>query len=462
MKKAQIIEKVRGFPKNPGVYLMKDAQGRVLYVGKSVCIRDRVMGYFRGQEDGRDNIVAMLDKAEDVDFIEMPSEVDALLAEFRLIKDLRPHYNIDLKDDKSYPYIEIRLRQGYPQVIVSRNAQSGSAVYGPFMDARALRSAFTLLQKIFKFRVCALEIREEGDRRPFVRPCLYYYTGKCLGPCAGKVTRAEYRDAIRRFRQFLEGKRSSLLRELTHKMEDASARLDFESAATYRDQIKGLENLSKRGLVGEHEFVGALAFDPLEGVNALAEVLGMSEPPRIMDGVDIATIQGSDSVGSVVTFVDGRPFKDGYRHYKIKQVKGQDDYAMIGEVVHRRYKRLSAEEAMMPQLLMIDGGPGQLSAALEALEKAGARPARVVSLAKREELIFMEGRREPIELPRNSPALQVLQALRDEAHRFARNYHHVLRDRGFFGEKARSIAVSARRAKRVERLGLDPGESDDK
>jgi len=455
VERHKLIEKVKTFPVVPGVYLIKDEHGIVLYVGKSVCLRDRVMSYFRGGEAARQNIVAMMDKVADVDYLEMPSEIDALLAEQRLIKDLSPKYNIDLRDDRSYPYLEIRPNGDFPQVLISRDIKRGSKVYGPFTDAAGLRAAYLLLQKIFRFRVCSREIREDDPKRERYRPCLYYHIGQCMGACAGRVTREEYREAMRRLCDFLEGRSMNVIREVKKEMEKAAAALDFEKAAGLRDQFQALESLASRGLLGDARHVGSLDLDPAKAVTELGAALGMEEDPRLIEGVDAATIQGGESVGSIVTFVDGRPFKDGYRKYKIKKVKGVDDYAMIREIVYRRYHRLKEEEGILPHLLLVDGGPGQLAAALEALSVAGARPAKVVSLAKREELVFVEGGEEPIEFPRTAAALKVLQAVRDEAHRFAQHYHHVLRGRNLFGAKAARLAKSARRAKWLKRTRAD-------
>ena len=456
-EKNALVEKVKGFPGTPGVYLMKDGKGRVLYVGKSVSLRDRVLSYFRGGEAARQNVSVMMDRVADVDFVECPSEVDALLAEQRLVKDLKPKYNVELKDDKSYPCLEIQRRQAFPRVLVSRNVARGSKVYGPFIDAEGLRAAFALLQRVFKYRVCSLEIREDDEKRRFYRPCLYHHIGSCLAPCAAKVTKADYGRAIRRLCQFLDGKRRVVISGLRKEMEKAAAALRFEAAAGFRDQLAALESLAKRGLSGTG-FAGSIDFDAGKGLSALAQVLGVEEPPRMMEAVDIANIGGKDCVGSVVTFIDGRPFKDGYRRYKIRNVCGQDDCAMIAEVVYRRYRRMKEEGAVLPQILLVDGGPGQLSAAIGAVGAAGARPGKVISLAKREELIFAEGRKQALELPRNSPGLKVLQALRDEAHRFAQQYHHVLRDREFFGAKAVRMAKAARRERRRRRNNAGKGQ----
>lgn len=448
MDREALRDKAGGFPSTAGVYLMKDSRGRVLYIGKSVSLKERVLSYFRGGEAARPNVVLMLEKVADVDYVETPSEVDALLAEQRLIRDLRPKYNVDLKDDKSYPWIEIRMREAFPQVLISRDVAAGSKVYGPFTDIDGLRSAYALLQRIFKFRVCNLEIRQDDERNRRRRPCLYHYINSCLAPCAGRVGKAEYRKGIRRLCQFIEGRRSAVVRGLAREMKAAAESLDFEVAAEKRDELQALESLSKRALAREAGGMGTMEFDARGALVELAEALELEEPPRLIDGVDIATIRGSDSVGSVVTFVDGEPLKDGYRKYRIKEVKGMDDFAMIREVVRRRYARLKKQEGFMPDLLLVDGGQGQLSAALDGVGQAGARPRTVASLAKREELLFVEGRAEPIELPRTAPALRVLQAVRDEAHRFAQHYHHVLRDKRFFGKKSTEVAKLARAARR--------------
>ncbi len=445
------MSKVKAFPPAPGVYLMKDSRGRVLYVGKSVSLKDRVLSYFRGGEAARDNVQAMMEQIADVDFVETPSEVDALLAEQRLIKDLHPKYNVDLKDDKSYPYIEIRSTEPFPQVLVSRKVERGSKVYGPFTDVEELRAAHALLQRIFKFRVCSLEIGADDPRRFRRRPCLYYFINSCLAPCAGKVSRGDYRKTVSRLCRFLDGKRTSVVKSLRREMEAASKALDFEKAAEKRDELRALESLSKRGLFADYRAAGALDFDPRKGLEELAEILELKAPPRLMEGADIATISGSDSVGSIVTFVDGRPFKDGYRKYRIRDVRGVDDYAMIREIVRRRYKRLKEEESLLPDFLLVDGGPGQLSAAIEGLEAAGARPAAVAALAKREEILFVEGRDEPVRLASTSAGLKVLQFVRDEAHRFAQHYHHVLRDKRLFKERSTKVAGLARADKRRRR-----------
>lgn len=443
-----LMGKIKAFPAGAGVYLMKDARGRVLYIGKSVRLRARVLSYFRGGEAARPNVVAMMDKVADVDYVATPSEVDALLAEQRLIKDLHPKYNVDLRDDKSYPYIEIRAREAFPRVLVSRDVARGSKVYGPFTAVEELRVAHALLQRIFKFRVCNLEIRADDPRAARRRPCLYYHIRSCMGPCAGKVARPEYRATIRKLYQFLDGRRTSVERLLKKEMAAASAALEYELAAEKRDELKAIESLSKRGLFADYRSAGSLDFDPREALAELARVLRLGEPPRLIEGVDIATIKGSDSVGSVVTFVDGKPFKDGYRKYKIKEVKGMDDYAMIREVVRRRYRRLKDENGFLPDFLLVDGGPGQLTAALAGLSRAGARPRAVASLAKREELVFIEGSPEPLDLPASSPGLKVLQFVRDEAHRFAQAYHHVLRDKRFFGQRSTQVAKLARAGRR--------------
>jgi len=460
VEERDLIEKIKAFPTGAGVYLMKDARGRVLYVGKSVSLKDRVLGYFRGGEAARQNVTAMIEKVADVDYIETPSEVDALLAEQRLIKDLRPKYNVDLKDDKSYPYLEIRRRQPFPQVLVSRKVERGSKVYGPFVEVDELRAAHALLQRIFKFRVCSLEIEESDKRRFSRRPCLYHHIDSCLAPCAGRVSKEEYRKAIRRLCQFLDGKRTKVVRALEKEMEKASKALDFETAARKRDELKALESLSKRALFADYRSAGAIDFDARGALDELAAAMGLESPPRLMEGVDVATIRGSDSVGSVVTFVDGRPCKSGYRKYRIKRTKGMDDYAMIREVVSRRYRRLAREESFLPDLLLVDGGPGQLASALEGVKEAGAGPRTVASLAKREEMVFLEGREEPLDLARTSSGLKVLQFVRDEAHRFAQRYHHVLRDKRFFGGDSAKMARKAAGERRRRRKARSERKND--
>jgi len=435
----RLRELISQIPKAPGVYLMKDAGGRVLYVGKAKDLRSRVSSYFQDSADLLNTrgpeIAAMAAKVVDVDFLPCDTEVDALLQENRLIKDIQPPYNERLKDDKTFPYLEITTGDDFPGVFVTRKPRiKGSKLYGPFTSAGALRDAVNALQKVFKFRTCELEIRDDDPSRRFFRPCLLYAIKQCTAPCAARVSREDYRRDIERLKRFMVSKRSVVLREMEKEMKTASDALDFEAAARIRDRIKAIQRLKLSGDVDEHVQPEVFYVDPARGLERLAEVLRIETAPRIIEGIDIANLQGDESVGSLVCFIDGKPFKGGYKRFRIKTVSGQDDYAMIREVVQRRYARAADGEELYPDVILIDGGLGQLHAALEACDEMFVKPPMVISLAKREEEIYIQARQRPIKLPRNDAALRVVQQVRDEAHRFAQHYHHILRSKRQFDE----------------------------
>ena len=434
----ELKKKASALPRTPGVYLMKNARGVVLYVGKANSLRDRVGSYFQEARSGeRAQIASMMPQVADFDVISAESGVDALLMEARLIKDLQPKYNADLRDSKLYPYLEITRGDDFPRVFVTRRRDNRkSKYYGPFTDARGLRHAVQLLQRVFKFCTCMRPIRADDPKRRFERPCLLYHLSRCTAPCADRVSREEYLRQIELLQRFLDGKRKRVLRDLQTRMEEFSGGLQFEKAAQARDQIRAFEALSKRGSFDFFPEAGLPPeMDAAKGLEELRRVLELPALPRAIEGVDISTLGGTDSVASVVTFVDGRPFKPGYRRFRIKSVEGLNDFAMVSEVVARRFRRLAEEQSPMPDILLIDGGKGQLQAATDALEKLGVRPARIVALAKREELLYFGQPPGELRLRRNNPALHVLQYVRDEAHRFAVHYHHILRGKRFRAER---------------------------
>ncbi|MEK6643203.1 MAG: excinuclease ABC subunit UvrC [Planctomycetota bacterium] len=435
----RLKEIIGRFPKSPGVYLMKDAKGRVLYVGKAKDLRARVSSYFQDSADllrsrGPD-IARMASMVVDIDFLECDSEVDALLQENRLIKDIQPPHNAMLKDDKSFPYLEITTDDDFPGVFVTRTPRpKGSKLYGPFTSAGSLRDAVNALQKVFKFRTCELDIRVEDEKRRFFRPCLLHAINQCTAPCADRITPEDYKKDIDRLKRFMASKKSIVLREMQAEMQEAADALNFEEAARVRDRIKSIQKLALSGDVDEHVQPEVFYVDPREGLERLARILELDNAPRIIEGIDIANLQGEESVGALVCFIDGVPFKNGYRRFGIKTVEGQDDYAMIREVVQRRYRHAAEGEEMFPDVIMIDGGLGQLHAAINACEEMFMKPPMVLSLAKREEEIYIQARKQPLKLARNDPALRLLQQVRDEAHRFAQHYHHILRSKRQFDE----------------------------
>ncbi len=446
---------------------MKDAADRVVYVGKALRLPDRVGSYFVPSAELGPKKQPMIDVVQTFDVIECESEWEALLTENRLIKDLRPRFNSDLLDDKTFPYLVITTREDFPRVFVTRNPQGirkdgsispemrGARVIGPFVGAGELREAVQLLQRIFKFRTCDLDIAAGDPKNKSFRPCLLHAINQCTAPCADKVSREAYRQDIERFTRFITSKRSVMLREMTDEMEKASAALEFEKAAGLRDQVRAIQRLERRASTSEQWQPESESFyvDPKKGLESLQRTLGLEQPIRCLEAIDIAHLQGGETVGSKVCFVDGRPLKNEYRRYRIKsegtkarrhggtqgdesvaergaglQPAGiNDDYASIREVVSRRYREAGEGHELYPDVILIDGGLGQLHAALEAFQTLNVRPPMVISLAKKEELIYVQERHEPIRLGRENAGLRLCQAIRDEAHRFAQHYHHVLR-----------------------------------
>ncbi len=436
-----LLKKARGLDKVPGVYLMKDSAGVVVYVGKASVLPNRVSSYFVPSADLGPKKQPMLDLIVDFDVISCEGEWEALLTENRLIKDIHPRFNARLTDDKTFPYLVITVRDDFPGVFITRNltdeAYRGAKTFGPFTSVYALRESVALLQKVFKFRTCHLEIHDGDEKRRFFRPCLLYPIKQCSAPCGAKVSKEAYRADIDRFIRFLESKRSVMLRELRQDMEAASAELRYEEAAAVRDQIKAIEKLDERGTTGQNWQPESESFyvDPEKGLESLRKTLGMSQQIRCLECIDIAHLQGGETVGSKVCFVDGRPLKSQYRRYKITTVKGgNDDYASIREVVSRRYREAGQGQELFPDVILIDGGLGQLHAAQEALFEMDVQPPMVISLAKKEELIYVQKKSEPVRLSKTNLGLKLCMAARDEAHRFAQHYHHLLRTKKVLGE----------------------------
>jgi excinuclease ABC subunit C len=384
-------EKAKALPKAPGVYLMKDDKGRVIYVGKSASLRDRVGSYFQPATKLEYKKAPLRDLVCDFEVIQTESEVEALLAENRLIKDIQPRFNARLLDDKTFPYLMVTTGEEFPGVYVTREPQTrGVKLYGPFTSVYQLKEAVTHLQKAFKFRTCHLEISEADDKRRFFRPCLLYAIDQCTAPCAAKIPKEPYRDDIHRLIRFLEGDKKTVIRDLEKEMIEASKDMNFERAAKLRDEIKALNGLGARAKKGEQEYWQPESFvtNPQEGVTALQDALGLTEPPRIVECIDIAHLQGGEMVGSKVCF--------------------------------------------------IDGGLGQLHAALDVFKTMDVKPPMVIALAKKEELNYGQAKGEPVRLARNNVGLKMLQYARDEAHRFAQHYHHILRRKSQLEEDVKS------------------------
>ncbi len=535
-----LTEKLESLPTRPGVYLFKDAQGQIVYVGKARVLRDRVRSYFQAARPAGPWRDSMRAEIADLDLVITDTEMEALALENNLIKRHQPRFNVLLRDDKNHPYLKLTLAEEYPRLyVVRRPGEDGNVYGGPYIPASLGRKTSGLVRKLFGVRSCREVL---NGKRP--RPCLQYQIKRCLAPCVAEVCSLErYRQSCEDARLFLEGRTEEVVRRLKAGMAQAAGEDRFEEAASLRDQVRALErldtpqkitttDLEERDLFGafgegdraavqvfsvrdgkvvaregflldrltepetvlastvqqyyasgryvprellvpseipDHELLegwlskrrGApvrirvpqrgekfrlldlvvrnarLAFDlewkhprkqSQEILRALRDLLDLEIEPRRIECFDISNIQGSDIVASMVAFEDGLPRKSEYRKFRVKTVSGApDDFASMREVVGRRYKRLLEEGKDLPDLVLIDGGKGQLGAAVSALEELGIGDQPVASLAKREEVIFLRGREEPIALPRSSPVLQLVQRVRDEAHRFAVGFHRKAR-----------------------------------
>jgi len=534
--KPRIAERLAELPTSSGVYLMKDADGEIIYIGKAKVLRNRVRSYFQGRETDHRAALLLPRHVEDIEWIVTDNELEALILEANLIRQHRPRYNVLAKDDKHFPYLRLTTGEAFPRLdVVRRVAKDRHRYFGPYTDARAMRQTLSLARELFRIRDCELDL----SRKRLERPCLSYHIHRCDGPCIGALTESDYAPVVSQIVLFLEGRNRELLAELRREMEEKAARLDFEGAARRRDQIASLEKihvsqkmdlgdfvdldvlaLSREGrwaCVARFQVRGGTVLDrshhvvkcPLEedddevmeraviefypegvqspppeihvsvvpldrellerhlervagrkvrlvrpkqgdsfktirmalanarmllvehlaklevrnrvaqSVAALQEALGLSDPPRRIVGFDISHLSGTGTVASMVNFLDGRPAKAGYRRFHVKTVEGIDDFASMREVVGRHFRRLREEGGDPPDLVLIDGGKGQLGMAVDAIRREGFPEQAILGLAKRIEEVFLPGRSDPILLSLHSPALKMLQHIRDEAHRFA-------------------------------------------
>lgn len=423
-----ISEKIKTIPLNSGVYLMKDAAGKIIYVGKAVSLRQRVQSYFRKPTSLPAKTDFLVAEIKDIDCVETASEAEALILEASLIKKYDPKYNVELKDDKSYPLIEI-TNEPFPRISVVRLAPpkaelahhpeqrrrvtrprvktKGAKYYGPYVNAKLIREALTLVRKVFPFRTCD----------PFPnKECLDYHLGLCDAPCIQNITKKEYARNIRNVCLILEGKKDIVYNSLREGMDVLAKTHEFEKAAKVRDQLRAIGAL----------YSGTKDINYYKEAEQLQRILNLPRRPERIEAFDISNIMGHQAVGSMVSFLNGKADKNNYRRFRIKQVEGIDDFKMIAEIVQRRYRRLKKEGLAFPDLIVIDGGKGQLSAACRQLELLEVQ-IPIISLAKREEEIFLPNKRNSVKLPLASLALKLLQRIRDEAHRFAIAYHRNLR-----------------------------------
>ena len=438
-QRKRLASVAKSLPNTPGVYMMHDAAEGILYIGKAGSLKNRVGSYFLDSADLGPWKQGMLPLIHHIETVSCETEWEALLLEARLIKDHRPKYNTLQLDGKTYPYLAITKKDEFPGVYITRTPSDpnleSATLLGPFTSAGALNQSIHMLQSVFKFRTCHLDIKEDDSSNAYFRPCLLHAVGRCTAPCANRVSKQSYAADIERFVRFLTSKRSVMIRELNAAMQAASDRKDFEEAATLRDQVKSLEKLDDRSsndVIWQSE-VTVFAKDPAEGMRRLQKALCVNTELRHIEAFDIAHLQGEETVAAKVSFMDGRPYKDGYRRYKIKSARN-DDYMSMREVISRRYRDAGTGLELYPDLIVIDGGKGQLTAAGEAFEQLQTQPPLVISIAKKEELIYRVGASEPIKLGRNNEGLKLVQAIRDEAHRFAQHYHHHLRHKKMLGD----------------------------
>lgn len=560
--------KLKDVPENPGVYMMLDGDGEIIYVGKAKNLRARLKQYFYRSGNKTAKVMAMLEHVADFRYIICPSEVDALVTENNLIKKHTPRYNILLKDDKAYPFLRIDMKEDYPAVrLVRRLKNDGALYFGPYMQSVNVKDIFDLIHTAFPLRDCSRDLSSPS------RPCLYYHLGRCIAPCTGNVTSERYKEEIRKVVAFLRGNDKEVERVLTEKMKKFADEENFEVALKYKNKLKVLDNIVRkqvsalpkdfnldifayetngvlcavnmlivRGgkLVGGdnkvfasadeditsyiYQFYRAVppvcdeivtdgvedslslekavsalagrtvrvvepkqgvrrqlldlshsnAFDAMEkhgtaedrrtlrtkgAVSQLAELLGLDVLPERIEAYDISHISGTDKVASMAVFVGGEPKKSHYRKFRIKTVEGNNDFACMKETLMRRLARLDGDDesfSVPPDLILIDGGKGQLAYALEALKESGREDLQILSLAKREEEVFL-GRapRESVLLPKDCVALQMLQRVRDEAHRFAITYHRTLRSKHMSESRLREIegVGKARAEALIKRFG---------
>jgi excinuclease ABC subunit C len=416
--KANIRAQIEELPDISGVYIFKDAEDRALYIGKAKSIKNRVKSHYTNAQN-LNTETFIVNNTEKIDFFVTDSEIEAFLLESELIKLYNPKYNINLKDDKSFPYIII-TKEEFPRIIVHRVRKQDELTefrnfFGPFTDVGAIKYTLNFLFKIFPVCSC------NKPRKKRIRPCLKYQLKRCVAPCVENISREDYLKNITNIELFLGGKKKEIIEEFKRQMKEAADNLEFENAALLRNHIWALEKtiINQKIIGNEPEFS--------LGVEELKDILNLPESPLRIEAFDISNLSGTDPTGSLVSFLKGQPNKSGYRRFKIRTVEGANDVAMMSELIERRYKRLIKEQQPLPNLIIVDGGKPQLNIASEVLMNLGLNEIPVIGLAKRFEHVFKPSLSDPIIISPDSPALFLLQRIRDEAHRFALKYHQLLR-----------------------------------
>ncbi|MFH1061573.1 MAG: excinuclease ABC subunit UvrC [Candidatus Omnitrophota bacterium] len=400
-------QKIKTLPDSPGVYLMKDALGTIIYIGKAISLKKRVGSYFsRAAQPAKQKI--LVSHIQDIETVLTLNEAEALILESALIKEYKPKYNVAIKDDKAYPLLRLSVNERFPRLAIARRKKNDKAMYfGPYISGRLLRQALKLMRGLFPLRACNAMPKTV---------CLNYHIKQCLGPCQGYADQAAYKKIVDNLLLFLKGRKSDLIAKLSKDMKTAAAAHDYETALDLRNQLESLSSVP----------IEYKRFKVADQVAELQNVLRLKHRPVIIEGYDISNISGTDSVGSMVSFKNGYALKSRYRRFKIKTVNSIDDYAMIQEVLKRRFSGQLLETLDLPDLILIDGGKGHLKCAAQQLEQLNLS-LPIISLAKKFEHIYVQWQDQPVALALNSKALRLLVSIRDEAHRFALNYHQGLR-----------------------------------
>lgn len=424
MDREALLKKVRALPDRPGVYLMHDATGKVIYVGKAKSLRKRVGSYFRHNQFASPRLRRLVSDVQDLSTMRTETEAEALVLESRLIKFYQPFFNIELKMGERYPYLKIK-NEPFPRLIVTRHMEDDGSLYlGPFVKVSELRQLLRLVEHYFPLRTCALQLNGTPARD---RPCMRYSLGRCLAPCVGYCDEEEYRERVDEVVLLLQGNGAALVERLRRRMERAAKSLQFEEAARVRDTIRAVWRVSRQRLVTPafSEDIDAAWLSLVR----LQAVLGLKTLPWRIDGFDISHLSGKEMIGVSVVFEQGAANPSLYRKFNIRDLDGIDDFRAIHQTVERRYKHALSGEEPLPQLILIDGGAVQLDFARQALEELGLETIPIVALAKREEALYLPDKSEPLFLEEGDPGRELLRRVRDEAHRFAISAHRIKRDR---------------------------------
>ncbi|MGC8977106.1 MAG: excinuclease ABC subunit UvrC [Candidatus Ratteibacteria bacterium] len=415
----KIKSKLKKLPDSPGVYLMKDKGGNIIYVGKASSLKKRISSYF-SPTGNNTKVLVLSEKIYDFEVIPVASEAEALILENQLIKKYQPKYNINLKDDKSYPFLKI-TKEDFPSVQIVREEKQKNAIYfGPFTNKKLLKETVRFLRKFYPVRNCKKDIYSGK-----IRLCIQYHIGRCSGPCENKISKEEYQKLVEGFIAFFEGKYKEFEKKLKIWMMEEIKKLNFEEADKIKKRLFLLSEMTKKFPLREEDELYRYGEENV--LFNLSKILNLNKIPNLIEGYDISNISGNLAVGSKVAFVGGIPYKDGYRRYKIKTVNKIDDYKMLEEILVRRFDS-EDERKEIPDLILIDGGKGHLGIAISVLKRYNLK-IPIISIAKKEEKIFVDWKDEPIILPTNCPELQLLQRIRNEAHRFAITYHRKIREK---------------------------------